>query len=136
MMLERPSTSRGNSSFNNDFSDCDSDVSMTASTVILTSSCDDLSDKSLDELPSTQQNSPLVTKAAVKYIHDKDRPKELPPGFCLPTKYGKVTDENLKSGNISEVDRAKVIKTVATCVLVYTFTIPTVLRMASQAIDF
>ena len=45
---------------------------------------------------------------------------DLPSEFIIPSKFGKITDGNLKSGNITDVDRAKVIKTVATCVWVHT----------------
>ena len=107
-------------SLTSDFSDCESDFSASESTVTLISTTsDDVSDKSLDELSPTQKSGPILTKAALKCTSDNYRPKELPAGFCIPTRFGKITDENLKSGKISEVDRAKVIKTVATCVLVY-----------------
>ena len=64
--------------------------------------------------------TPFSKRDSTKPIPLGDRPKELPMGFVLPSKFGKVTDRNLQSGNIVEIDRAKVIKTVATCVCLCT----------------
>lgn len=117
MFLLRPSKSKdkpgASTPLASDFSDVESDASAT-STVTLATASDDLSDKSL--LTYTIYS---LTKAALKSTPHNHRPKELAAGFCIPTRFEKLTDENLKSGKISEVDRAKVFKTVATCVLVY-----------------
>ena len=117
MFLLWPSKSkdkpRASTPLSSDFSDVESDASAT-STVTLATTSDALSDKSL--LTYTIYS---LTKAALKSTPHNHRPKELAAGFCIPTRFGKVTNENLKSGKISEVDRAKVFKTVATCVLVY-----------------
>ena len=39
-----------------------------------------------------------------------NRKAHLPSGFVIPSKFGKVTDGHLKSGNITDVDRGKVKK--------------------------
>ncbi|KAK2562635.1 hypothetical protein P5673_014325 [Acropora cervicornis] len=105
MFLLRPSKSkekpRASTPLSSDFSDVESDASAT-STVMLATTSDDLSDKSL--LTYTIYS---LTKAALKSTPHNHRPKELAAGFCIPTRFEKVTDENLKSDKISEVDRAK-----------------------------
>lgn len=89
------------------------------------SSADENSDPKLKESVSpTQLSTPIAkTKEFSKPISAGGRPKELPIGFVVPSKFGKATDANLKEGNITDVDRAKLIKTVATCVWVYTDTL-------------
>ena len=96
-----------------------------ASTVTLSSrsSFDEKSYDSLsDSFSPTQNSTPVKSKVSAKPISDKDRPKELPTEFVIPPKFGKITDSNLRKGDISDTDRAKVIKTVATCVWVHTDT--------------
>jgi len=75
-----------------------------------------------DSFSPTQKSTPVRSKVSAKLISDKDRPKEPPTEFVLPTKFGKITDSNLRKGDISDTDRANMIKTVATCVWVHTDT--------------
>lgn len=106
-------------------SESEKSSSTIASTVTLSSksSFDEKSDESLsDSFSPTQKSTPDRSKVSAKCISDKDRPKELPTEFVVPTKFGKITDSNLRKGDISDTDRAKVIKTVATCVWVHTDT--------------
>ena len=129
----RPSTtstpskdkSLASTSLTSDFSDCESDLSASESTVTLISTTsDDVSDKSLSELSPTQKSGPILTKAALKCTSDNYRPKELPAGFCIPNRFEKNNDENLKSGKISEVDRAKVMTVLLQHVYWFTVTRP------------
>ena len=70
-----------------------------ASTVTLSSrsSFDEKSYDSLsDSFSPTQNGTPVKSKVSAKPISDKDRPKELPNEFVMPTKFGKITDSNLE----------------------------------------
>jgi len=82
-----------------------------------------LSSSSYESFSSRKERTSTPIPVSTGPVSALSKPKaHLPSGFVIPSKFGKVTDGNLKSGNITDVDRAKVIKTVATCVWVYTDT--------------
>ena len=104
------------------FSDDESEVSVQSTLTLSSSSAGCMSDDSLSS-GKERTSTPIPKKVSNRPVSVLSKPKDrLPSGFVIPSKFGKVTDGNLKSGNITDVDRAKVIKTVATCVWVYTDT--------------
>ena len=110
----RPSTSQSDS-----FTDDESELSSQSTLTLLSSSSGDASDvccSSQQKRTSTPISKMSIAPVTVQAKTTADLPSE----FIIPSKFGKITDRNLKSGNITDVDRAKVIKTVATCVWVHT----------------
>ena len=104
------------------FSDDESEVSVQSTLKLSSSSGGCMSDDSFSS-GKERTSTPIpkiVSTGPVSVL--SNRKAHLPSGFVIPSKFGKVTDGHLKSGNITDVDRAKVIKTVATCVWVYTDT--------------
>ena len=100
----------------------ESEVSVQSTLTLSSSSGGCMSDDSLSS-GKERTSTPIPKKVSNRPVSVLSKPKDrLPSGFVIPSKFGKVTHGNLKSGNITDVDRAKVIKTVATCVWVYTDT--------------
>lgn len=114
--VPKPSTSQSDSFTGDD----ESELSFQSTLTLNSSSSGDASDvfcSSQNKRTSTPI-PPKVSCAPVS-VQGKTSP-DLPSGFIIPSKFGKITDGNLKSGNLTDVDRAKVIKTVTTCVWVHT----------------
>ena len=114
--VPKPSTSQSDSFTDDD----ESELSFQSTLTLNSSSSGDASDvfcSSQNKRTSTPI-PPKVSCAPVS-VQGKTSP-DLPSGFIIPSKFGEITDGNLKSGNLTNVDRAKVIKTVATCVWVHT----------------
>ena len=104
------------------FSDDESEVLVQSTLTLSSSSGGCTSDDSFSSRKE-RTSTPIPKKVSTGPVSALSKSKaQLPSRFVIPSKFGKVTDGNLKSGNITDVDRAKVIKTVATCVWVYTDT--------------
>ena len=112
--VPKPSTSQSDS-----FTDDESEVSSQSILTLISSSSGDASDVGCSsQYKRTSTPIPPKVSSAPVSVQGKTS-TDLPSAFIIPSKFGKVTDRNLKSGNITDVDRAKVIKTVATCVWVH-----------------
>ena len=102
--VSKPSKSQSDS-----FTDDESELSSQSTLTLLSSSSGDASDVCCSsKYKRTSTPIPLKMSSAPVSVECKT-------SADLPSKFGKITDGNLKSENITDVDRAKVIKTVATC---------------------
>ena len=92
------------------FSDDESEVSVQSTLKLSSSSGGCTSDDSFSS-GKERTSTPIpkiVSTGPVSVL--SNRKAHLPSGFVIPSKFGKVTDGHLKSGNITDVDRAKVKK--------------------------